>query len=189
MAALPGHVDIVKYLVENGAEVNVVDMVRIDKFNITYRLRVVILLCSFQNSVSNDNKTGDYISILCLCWFLHGRFDNHVIKRVNYVVEQGERVDVRNDVTIIMYRGWPRESCHAFKCSLMINKLLAFEKYLNTHETVFFRFSSVINFPVITFILKNPGLKVITKNNNRVRDYYGKINDLRNAKQYGLMSI
>ena len=60
---------------------------------------------------------------------------------------------------------------------------------LNTHETVFFCFSSVINFPIITFILKNAGLKVITKNNNRLRSYYGKINDLRNRKQYGLMSI
>ena len=61
---------------------------------------------------------------------------------------------------------------------------------LNTHETVFFCFSSVINIPVITFILIcNKGLEVITKNNNRLRGYYGKINDLRNRKQYGLMSI
>ena len=44
-------------------------------------------------------------------------------------------------------------------------------------------------FPVITFILKNAGLKVITKNNNRLRGYYGKINNFRNTKQYGLMSI
>ena len=64
-----------------------------------------------------------------------------------------------------------------------------FNSNLNTHETVFFCFSSVINFPVITFILKNAGLKVITKNNNRLHGYYGKINDLRNRKQYGLMSI
>ena len=44
-------------------------------------------------------------------------------------------------------------------------------------------------FPVITFILKNAGLKVITKNNNRLHGYYGKINNFRNTKQYGLMSI
>ena len=76
--------------------------------------------------------------------------------------------------------------CHSSwpKC-----RVYAYEPYLNTHETVFFCFSSVINFPVITFILKNAGLKVITKNNNRLRGYYGKINDLRNRKQYGLMSI
>ena len=51
MAASSGHVDIVKCLVENGAEVNAVDTVRIDMYNITYRLRVVMLLYSFQNSV------------------------------------------------------------------------------------------------------------------------------------------
>ena len=105
MAASAGHVDIVKYLVEKGAKVNAVDVVRIDMYNITYRLRIVILLYSFQNSVYNDNKTDDSISVLCLCWFLHGRFNGDVIKRVNYVVEQGARVDVRNDVTIIMYIG------------------------------------------------------------------------------------
>ena len=51
MAASAGHVDIVKCLVENGAEVNAGDKVKIDMYNVTYRLRVVILLCSFQNSV------------------------------------------------------------------------------------------------------------------------------------------
>ena len=51
MAASAGHVDVLKCLVENGAEVNAVARVRIDMYNITYRLRVVILLYSFQNSV------------------------------------------------------------------------------------------------------------------------------------------
>ena len=51
MAASAGHFGIVKWLVENGAEVNAVDRVRIDMYNITYRLRVVMLLYSFQNSV------------------------------------------------------------------------------------------------------------------------------------------
>ena len=35
--------------------------------------------------------------------FLLGCFDSHVIKRASYVVEQGARVDVRNDAAIIMY--------------------------------------------------------------------------------------
>ena len=34
--------------------------------------------------------------------FCGGRFNSDVIKRVNYIVEQGARVDVRNDVTIIL---------------------------------------------------------------------------------------
>ena len=111
MAAKTGHVDIVKYLVENGAEVNAVARVRIDIYNMTYRLRV-ILLYSLQNSVYNDNKTNDYISVLCLCWFLLLHFNSDVIKRVNYVVEQGARVDVRNDVTIIMYIGTQFHTLH-----------------------------------------------------------------------------
>jgi len=54
----------------------------------------------------NDNKTDNRVSIICLCLFLLGRFNSHVIKRVNYVVEQGARVDVSNDATtIIMYIG------------------------------------------------------------------------------------
>ena len=73
MAAKAGHVDIVKYLAEKGAEVNAVDTVRIDMNSITYSLRAVNLLHSFQNSVYNENKTGDSISVLCLCWFLQGR--------------------------------------------------------------------------------------------------------------------
>ena len=51
MAAWAGRVVVVKYLVENGAEVNAVDTVRIEMYNITYRLRIVIILYSFQNSV------------------------------------------------------------------------------------------------------------------------------------------
>ena len=60
-----------------------------------------------------------------------------------------------------------------------------FKVCLYTHETIFFCFSSVFNFPVITFsFLKqavvfdssggNAGLKVITKNNNRLLGYYRK---------------
>ena len=41
MAAKAGHVDIVKYLVENGAEVNAVK-VRIYMYNITYSLPVFL---------------------------------------------------------------------------------------------------------------------------------------------------
>ena len=104
MAAKTGHVDILKYLVENGAEVNAVARVRVDMYNITCRLRF-ILLYSFQNSVYSDNKADDFISVLCLCWFLLRRCNSNVIKRVNYVVEQGLRVEVRNEVTIIMYIG------------------------------------------------------------------------------------
>ena len=103
MASSAGHVDMVKYLVENGAEVNAVNhTVRIDLYNITYRRHVVIRLYSFQNSVFNDNKTDDRISVFLLCCFLLGSFDSHVIKRVNYVVEGG-RVHLRNNVTIVMY--------------------------------------------------------------------------------------
>ena len=54
MAAWAGHVDIVKYLVENGAEVNAMCKVRIDMYNITYRLCVVILLYSFLNNVYDN---------------------------------------------------------------------------------------------------------------------------------------
>ena len=72
-------------------------------YNITYRLSVVILLYSFQNRVYNDNTTDDSICVLCLCWFLQGRINGDVIKCVNYVLEQGARVDVRNDATIIVY--------------------------------------------------------------------------------------
>ena len=36
MAAKAGHIDIVKFLVENGAEVNAKDQVWIDMYNITY---------------------------------------------------------------------------------------------------------------------------------------------------------
>ena len=42
MAAMAGHVDIVKYLVENGANVNAVRLVRIYIYNITYRLPVLL---------------------------------------------------------------------------------------------------------------------------------------------------
>ena len=35
--------------------------------------------------------------------FLLDCFNSDVIKRVNYVVEEGARVDIRNDATIIMY--------------------------------------------------------------------------------------
>ena len=116
MTARTGHVDMVKYLVENGAEVNAVAMVRIDMYNITYRLRV-ILLYSFQNSVYNDNKADDFISVLCLCWFLLRGSNSNVIKRVNYVVEQGARMDVRNDVTIIMYIGTQFHTLHLIALS------------------------------------------------------------------------
>ena len=42
---------------------------------------------------------------------------------------------------------------------------------------------------VFNFTMGNAGLKVITKNDNRLRGYYGKIENLRNTKEYGLMSI
>ena len=57
----------------------------------------------------NKNKTDDRVCVLCLCWFLLRRFNSHVTKRVNYFVEQGARVDVRNDATIIIYNG---AQCH-----------------------------------------------------------------------------
>ena len=67
------------------------------------------------------------------------RFNSHVIKRVNYVVEQGARVDIRNDATIIMYLG---TQCHAlhlivlssyFKISKNIHWV---EEYIMTFEHV-----------------------------------------------------
>ena len=48
--------------------------------------------------------------------FLLGRFNSHVIKRVNYV-QQGERVDVRNDATIIMYIGTQCHTLHLISLS------------------------------------------------------------------------
>ena len=68
MAAKAGHVDIVKYLVENGAEVNAWNTVRIYMYNITYRLPVFLLLYSFQNSAYNYHKTYSFIPVLCFCW-------------------------------------------------------------------------------------------------------------------------
>ena len=117
MAAKAGHVDILKYLVENDAEVNAVAVVKIDMYNITYRLHVFILCYSFQNSVYYDNTTDGSISVLCLCWFLLGRFSSHVIKRMNYAVEQGARVDVGNDATIIMYNGTQRHTLYLIALS------------------------------------------------------------------------
>ena len=44
-------IDVVEYLVEKGAQVNAKDSVRIEcTISFTYRLHVVILLYSFQNS-------------------------------------------------------------------------------------------------------------------------------------------
>ena len=106
-----------KCLVENGAEVNRVDTVRIHMCNITYRLPVFILFYSFPNGAYSYNKTDSFISVLSLCWFLHGRFNSHVIKHVNYVVEQGARVDVRNDASIIMYLGTQCHTLHLIALS------------------------------------------------------------------------
>ena len=98
-----------KYLVENSAEVNAVPEVRIDMYNITYRLCVVIVLYSFQQC-------------LCLCWLLLRRFDSQVIKRVNYVVGQGTRLIFGNEATIIMYFGTQCHTLHliAFSCYFKI---------------------------------------------------------------------
>ena len=115
MAAKAGHVDIVKYLVENGAEVNAVK-VRIDMYDITYNFVFSSYCILFRTVYLNDNKTDVSIFVLCFCWFLHGRFDSDVIKRVNYVVEQGARVDVRN-VTIIMYNGTQFHPLHLIALS------------------------------------------------------------------------
>ena len=41
--------------------------------------------------------------------FFHGRYYSHLVKRMDYVVEQGARMDIRNDATIIMYIG---TQCH-----------------------------------------------------------------------------
>ena len=66
MAASKGCVDIVKCLVENGAEVNAVDKARIDMYNITYSLHVVIVLYSFQNNLYIYNKTEiRYLYYVC----------------------------------------------------------------------------------------------------------------------------
>ena len=43
---------------------------------------------------------------------LQDLFNSHVIKRVNYAVEQGAKVDVRNDATIIMYIGTHSHTLH-----------------------------------------------------------------------------
>ena len=86
-------------------------------YNITYRLRVVILLYSFQNNVHDGNKTDDSMSVLCLCWFLQSRFNSLVVKRVNSLVEQGARVDVRNDAIIIMYDGTECYTLHLISLS------------------------------------------------------------------------
>ena len=111
MAAKAGHVDIMKCLVENGAEVNAV-VVRIDMYNIIYNFVFSSYGILLKTVYMNDNKTDVSISVLCLCWFLQGRFDSDVIKRVNYVVEQGARVDFRNDATIIMYIGTQFHTLH-----------------------------------------------------------------------------
>ena len=58
--------------------------------------------------------------------FLLGVFNSHVIRRVNYVVEQGARVDVRNDVTIIMYIG---TQCHTLH-------LISFSSYFKVSNNV-----------------------------------------------------
>ena len=57
-----------KYLVENGAEVNAVDKVRIDKYNITTGFVLSSYCILFKTVYINDNKTDDSMSILCLCW-------------------------------------------------------------------------------------------------------------------------
>ena len=111
-------------------------------YNITYRLRVVILLYSFQNSVYNDNKTDDSIFVFCLCWFLHGGFNSYVIKRVNYVVEQGARVDVRNDATIIMYNG---TQCHTLQ-------LITLSFYFKISNNVDWRMESIMTFVHVCFV-------------------------------------
>ena len=127
MAASRGHVDIVKYFVENGAEVNAVATVWIDMFNITYRLRVVILLYSFQDSVSNCKKTDDSIFVLCLCLFLQGCFNSHVIKRVTLSCRTRCKSGCQENVTIIMYMGTQCRTQH----------LIALSSYFKVSNIVF----------------------------------------------------
>ena len=47
-------------------------------------------------------------------------FNSYVIKRVNYVVEQGARVDVTNDATIIMYLGTQCHTLHLIALSFYL---------------------------------------------------------------------
>ena len=70
---------------------------------------------------------------------MQDRFNSHVIKRVNYVVEQGARVDIRNDATIIMYVG---TQCHALHLIVLSSYLKIsinmdwVEEYIMTFEHV-----------------------------------------------------
>ena len=126
MAAKAGHIGIVKSLVENGPEVNAVRKVKVDICTISLTGFVLSSYCILLKTVyMHDNETDDSISILCLCWFLLGRFNSHVIKRVNYI-QQGERVDVRNDATIIMYIG---TQCHTLH-------LISLSSYFKTSNNV-----------------------------------------------------
>ena len=69
MAAEAGNVDIVKYLIEHGAQVNAKDQVRIDMYNMAHvynlGLCVVIPLYSFQNNV--DWIIREIVTLLQVC--------------------------------------------------------------------------------------------------------------------------
>ena len=71
--------------------------------------------------------------------FFHGRYNSHVIKRRNYVVEPGARVDIRNDGTIIMYIGMQCHTLHLIVLSsyVKISKNIDWvEEYIMTFEHV-----------------------------------------------------
>ena len=54
---------------------------------------------------------------VCAGFCCMGHFNCHVITRVNYAVEQGARVDDRNDATIIMYIGTQCHTLHLLNLS------------------------------------------------------------------------
>ena len=70
---------------------------------------------------------------------MHGRFNRHVIKRVNYVVDQGAKVDVTNDATIIMYIGTLCHTLHLIVLSSYVkisNNVDWVEENIMTYEHV-----------------------------------------------------
>ena len=79
LAAMQGHVDVVKCLIEHGAQVDARDEVRIDMYNMAhvYNLGVcvVIPLYSFQNNV--DWIIGEIVTFLQVC--------AHVVCHYNHV--------------------------------------------------------------------------------------------------------